>query len=335
MPLITILIPCYNEEQSLPALYEALCTICNPLQGVSSSSFCEGITPPHQDSYSFEFLFINDGSIDDTLSIIKTLRTQDERVCYVDLSRNFGKENAMLAGFDFAKGDAVIIMDADLQHPPTLIPEMLRIWNNGEVQDVYARRKTRGHEPWLRKQFSLLFYRILDHATRFNVLQNVGDFRLLDKQAIYALRRLRETERYTKGMYCWIGFRKREIEFEQQDRIAGNSKWNFISLLNLAIEGIISFTTAPLRLATYLGMLTALGAFVYGLYYFIKALFVGDPVAGFPTLIIVILLLGGIQLITIGIIGEYLGRIFNEVKHRPVYLAQEYNGERQYSIQDK
>lgn len=241
----------------------------------------------------------------------------------------------MLAGFDFAKGDAVIIMDADLQHPPTLIPEMLRIWNNGEVQDVYARRKTRGHEPWLRKQFSLLFYRILDHATRFNVLQNVGDFRLLDKQAIYALRRLRETERYTKGMYCWIGFRKQEIEFEQQDRIAGNSKWNFISLLNLAIEGIISFTTAPLRLATYLGMLTALGAFVYGLYYFIKALFVGDPVAGFPTLIIVILLLGGIQLITVGIIGEYLGRIFNEVKHRPVYLAQEYNGERQYSIQDK
>ena len=241
----------------------------------------------------------------------------------------------MLAGFDFAKGDAVIIMDADLQHPPTLIPEMLRIWNNGEVQDVYARRKTRGHEPWLRKQFSLLFYRILDHATRFNVLQNVGDFRLLDKQAIYALRRLRETERYTKGMYCWIGFRKQEIEFEQQDRIAGNSKWNFMSLLNLAIEGIISFTTAPLRLATYLGMLTALGAFVYGLYYFIKALFVGDTVAGFPTLIIVILLLGGIQLITIGIIGEYLGRIFNEVKHRPVYLAQEYNGERQYSIQDK
>ena len=333
--MITSLIPCYNEEESLPALYEALCTICNPLQEVSSSNICEGITTPHQDSYSFEFLFINDGSIDDTLSIIKTLRTQDERVCYVDLSRNFGKENAMLAGFDFAKGDAVIIMDADLQHPPTLIPEMLRIWNNGEVQDVYARRKTRGHEPWLRKQFSLLFYRILDHATRFNVLQNVGDFRLLDKQAISALRRLRETERYTKGMYCWIGFRKQEIEFEQQDRIAGNSKWNFMSLLNLAIEGIISFTTAPLRLATYLGMLTALGAFVYVLYYFIKALFVGDPVAGFPTLIIVILLLGGIQLITIGIIGEYLGRIFNEVKHRPVYLAQEYNGERQYSIQDK
>ena len=291
--------------------------------------------PPPAHSYQFEFLFVNDGSKDHTLDIIKSLREQDPRVSYVDLSRNFGKENAMLAGFDYAKGDAVIIMDADLQHPPTLIPEMLRIWNFGEVQDVYARRKTRGREPWIRKKLSLLFYRILDHATRFDILQNVGDFRLLDRQAIDALRRLRESERYTKGMYCWIGFRKQEILFEQQERIAGESKWNFMGLLNLAIEGITSFTTAPLRFATYVGLLTALGAFIYGLYYFIKTLIIGDPVAGFPTLIIVILLLGGIQLITIGIIGEYLGRIFNEVKRRPVYLAQEYNGERQCTISEK
>lgn len=292
-------------------------------------------TPPPIHSYQFEFLFVNDGSKDHTLDIIKSLREQDPRVSYVDLSRNFGKENAMLAGFDYAKGDAVIIIDADLQDPPTLIPEMLRIWNSGEVQDVYARRKTRGKEPWIRKKLSLLFYRILDHATRFNILQNVGDFRLLDRQAIDALRQLRESERYTKGMYCWIGFRKQEIVFDRQDRIAGESKWNFMGLLNLAIEGITSFTTAPLRFATYIGLLTALGAFIYGLYYFIKTLIVGDPVAGFPTLIIVILLLGGIQLITIGIIGEYLGRIFNEVKRRPVYLAQEYNGERQCTISEK
>ncbi|MGN0235859.1 MAG: glycosyltransferase family 2 protein [Paludibacteraceae bacterium] len=335
MPLITILVPCYNEEQTLPSLYKALCAVCNPLQAADDAYVGEELTPPRRDSYSFEFLFINDGSVDNTLAIIKTLRTQDPRVCYVDLSRNFGKENAMLAGFDFAKGDAVIIIDADLQDPPTLIPEMLRIWDRGTVQDVYARRKTRGKESWMRKQLSLLFYRILDHTTRFNILQNVGDFRLLDKQAILALRQLRETERYTKGMYCWIGFRKQEIEFDRQDRVAGNSKWNFLSLLNLAIEGITSFTTAPLRFATYTGLITALGAFIYGLYYFIKALAVGDPVAGFPTLIIVILLLGGIQLITIGIIGEYLGRVFNEVKKRPVYLAQEYNGERQYTMQEK
>ena len=323
MALITILIPCYNEEQSLPALYKAI------------SEVADEIWPPPAHSYQFEFLFVNDGSKDHTLDIIKSLREQDPRVSYVDLSRNFGKENAMLAGFDYAKGDAVIIMDADLQHPPTLIPEMLRIWNFGEVQDVYARRKTRGREPWIRKKLSLLFYRILDHATRFDILQNVGDFRLLDRQAIDALRRLRESERYTKGMYCWIGFRKQEILFEQQERIAGESKWNFMGLLNLAIEGITSFTTAPLRFATYVGLLTALGAFIYGLYYFIKTLIIGDPVAGFPTLIIVILLLGGIQLITIGIIGEYLGRIFNEVKQRPVYLAQEYNGERQCTISEK
>lgn len=323
MALITILIPCYNEEQSLPALYKAI------------SEVADEIWPPPAHSYQFEFLFVNDGSKDHTLDIIKSLREQDPRVSYVDLSRNFGKENAMLAGFDYAKGDAVIIMDADLQHPPTLIPEMLRIWNFGEVQDVYARRKTRGREPWIRKKLSLLFYRILDHATRFDILQNVGDFRLLDRQAIDALRQLRESERYTKGMYCWIGFRKQEILFEQQERIAGESKWNFMGLLNLAIEGITSFTTAPLRFATYVGLLTALGAFIYGLYYFIKTLIIGDPVAGFPTLIIVILLLGGIQLITIGIIGEYLGRIFNEVKRRPVYLAQEYNGERQCTISEK
>ena len=323
MALITILIPCYNEEQSLPALYKAISVVA------------DDIWPHPSHSYQFEFLFVNDGSKDHTLDIIKSLREQDPRVSYVDLSRNFGKENAMLAGFDYAKGDAVIIMDADLQHPPTLIPEMLRIWNFGEVQDVYARRKTRGREPWIRKKLSLLFYRILDHATRFDILQNVGDFRLLDRQAIDALRRLRESERYTKGMYCWIGFRKQEILFEQQERIAGESKWNFMGLLNLAIEGITSFTTAPLRFATYVGLLTALGAFIYGLYYFIKTLIIGDPVAGFPTLIIVILLLGGIQLITIGIIGEYLGRIFNEVKRRPVYLAQEYNGERQCTISEK
>lgn len=322
--LITILIPCYNEEQSLSSLYKALCRAV------------EGITPPYAiGDYSFEFLFVNDGSKDRTLDIIKTLRQQDARVSYVDLSRNFGKENAMLAGFDYAKGDAVIIMDADLQHPPTLIPEMLRIWNFGEVQDVYARRKTRGREPWLRKKLSLLFYRILDHATRFDILQNVGDFRLLDRQAINALRQLRESERYTKGMYCWIGFRKQEILFEQQERVAGESKWNFMGLLNLAIEGITSFTTAPLRFATYVGLLTACGAFIYGLYYFIKTLIIGDPVAGFPTLIIVILLLGGIQLITIGIIGEYLGRIFNEVKRRPVYLAREYNGKKELQIIEK
>ena len=309
--LITILIPCYNEEQSIPLLYNSLNQVVEQLP-----------------DYSFEYLFVNDGSTDKTLSLIKQLRTEDKRVCYVDLSRNFGKENAMLAGFDYARGDAMVIMDADLQHPPYLIKEMLEIWNNGEIQDVYAKRKERGKESWLRKQFSLLFYKILDHSTRFNILQNVGDFRLLDRQAIEVLKQLRETERYTKGMYCWIGFNKKDIEFVQEERAAGESKWNFFSLLNLAIEGITSFTTSPLRFATYVGLLTAFGTTCYALYYFIKTLLYGDPVAGFPTLIIVILFLGGIQLIALGIIGEYLGRVFKEVKKRPVYLAKEYNDDK-------
>ena len=278
--------------------------------------------------YEFENLFINDGSKDHTLDILRNLHMQDKRVCYVDLSRNFGKENAMLAGFDYAKGDAMIIMDADLQHPPTLIPEMLAIWNNGEVQDVYARRRTRGKESWLRKKLSLLYYKMLDKSTRFEVLQNVGDFRLLDRQAIEALKNLRETERYTKGMYCWIGFKKQEILFDQQDRVAGESKWNFFSLLNLAIEGLTSFTTAPLRIAGYIGGGVAFLSFFYALYYVVKTLIFGDPVAGFPTLIIVILFMGGLQLFALGILGEYVGRIFNEVKHRPVYFAKEYNGEK-------
>jgi glycosyltransferase involved in cell wall biosynthesis len=311
MKLVTVLMPCFNEEQSLPLLYQTLNNVIDTIT-----------------DYEFEYLFINDGSKDHTLDILRTLYEQDSRVCYVDLSRNFGKENAMLAGFDYAKGDAVIIMDADLQHPPTLIPEMLALWNNGEVQDVYAKRRVRGKESWMRKTLSLLYHKLLANATRFEILQNVGDFRLLDRQAIEALRKLRETERYTKGMYCWIGFQKKELLFDQQDRVAGDSKWNFSSLVNLAIEGVTSFTTAPLRIAGYVGIATALGSFLYALYYFVKTLIVGDPVAGFPTLIIVILFLGGIQLLALGILGEYVGRIFNEVKRRPVYLAKEYNGEK-------
>jgi glycosyltransferase involved in cell wall biosynthesis len=311
MKTITILIPCYNEEQSLPLLHKALNEVVEQIN-----------------EYAFEFLFVNDGSYDRTLEILRELRQSDTRVNYVDLSRNFGKENAMLAGFDYAKGDAMIIMDADLQHPPTVIPEMIKIWDNGNVQDVYALRRTRGKESWLRKKLSLTYYKMLAKSCRFEVLQNVGDFRLLDRQAINALKQLRETERYTKGMYSWIGFTKKEILFDQQDRVAGESKWNFFSLLNSAIEGITSFSTMPLRMAGYIGGLTALGTFMYALYYFIKTLVVGEYVAGFPTLIIVILFLGGIQLLAIGILGEYIGRIFNEVKHRPVYLAKEYNGNR-------
>ena len=310
MKKISILIPCYNEEQSLPLLYPELVKLmdANP-------------------DYEWELMFVNDGSKDNTLAVLQQLRQQDSRVNYVDLSRNFGKEAAMLAGFDHVSGDCMVIIDADLQHPPTLIPEMIKWWEQG-YDDVYAKRKSRGKESWLRKRLSLQFYKILQRSSRFEVLQNVGDFRLLDRCCINALRQLRESERYTKGMYSWIGFKKKEIEFEQGDRIAGESSWNYRQLFSFAIDGITSFTNAPLRISTVVGFVVSLCAFLYMIYVFFKAVIFGDPVQGYPTLVILILFLGGIQLLSLGIIGEYIGRIYNETKNRPDYIVREVNGEK-------
>lgn len=310
MKKVTILIPAYNEEKSIPLLYPELRKLMDDLA-----------------KYEWEVLFVNDGSKDNTLQMLSELRKHDKRINYVSLSRNFGKENAMLAGFDYATGDCMVIMDADLQDPPSLIPQMLECWEQG-YEDVYAKRANRGKESFIRKRFSLLFYWILDHSTRFEVLQNVGDFRLLDRICINALCKMRESERYTKGMFCWIGFNKKEIVFDRGDRVAGTSNWNFLSLFNLAIEGITSFTTTPLRISTIMGIVVSFLTFVYMLYFYVKTLLFGEPIQGFPTLIIVILFLGGVQLISIGIIGEYLGRIFNETKKRPTYLCREFNGER-------
>ncbi len=309
MNKITILVPCYNESESLPLLI-------NELDKVASS--CQ--------QYQWEYLFVNDGSTDETLNVLRNARSINNKVNYVDLSRNFGKEIAMMAGFDYGKGDCIIIMDADLQHPPQIIPQMLSKWEEG-YDDVYARRLSRGKESWVRKTLSLLYYQILTRSTRMEVLPNVGDFRLLDRRCVDALCQMRENNRYTKGMYCYIGFRKTFVEFETQNRVAGKSSMDIRTLLNLAIEGLLSFTTAPLRLATIIGGITSGFAFLYMIYVFIKALLVGDPVQGFPTLMIVILMLGGIQLMSLGIIGEYLGRIFIETKRRPTYFIRSINDE--------
>lgn len=309
MKKVTILIPCYNEEQSLPLLYEQLAAL----------------TDNHTE-YDWEILFVNDGSKDNTIQLIKQLSQKDNRIAYVDLSRNFGKEAAMLAGFDYATGDCMVIMDADLQHPPHLIPKMLKHWEAG-YDDVYAKRTTRGKESWLRKNLSLLYYKLLQKTTRVEILQNVGDFRLLDRKCIDTLKQLRESERYTKGMFCWIGFNKKEIEFEQGDRVAGQTSWNYFSLFNLAIEGITSFTIAPLRLSTMMGVIVSIIAFIYMCIIITKTIIWGEDVQGFPTLMVVILFLGGVQLLSLGIIGEYLGRIFHETKNRPVYVVKEYKGE--------
>lgn len=308
MKKVSILVPCYNEESSLQALYESL----------------RQLMDDHHE-YLWEVVIVNDGSCDGSLDIIRRLRKTDQRICYINLSRNFGKESAMLAGFDYATGDCMVIMDADLQHPPAVIPDLLAKWEEG-YEDVYAKRVSRGKESWLRRKSSLFYYKFLQKMTRVEILENVGDFRLLDRKCINALRQLRETQRYTKGMYCWIGFKKHEICFEQGDRLAGKSSFNYLRLLNLAVDGITSFTTAPLRIATVLGLVVSMVAFIYMCYVLIATLIWDDPVRGYPTLITVILFLGGVQLLSLGIIGEYLSRVFYETKGRPAYIISEQEG---------
>lgn len=308
MKTITILVPCYNEENSLDLFFERL-------QGVLANLR----------EYKIKVLLVNDGSRDNTLAKMQELHSKDPSVSYLSLSRNFGKENAMLAGLDYAEGDAVILMDVDLQDPPELIPEMIQEWENG-YDDVYARRRSRTGETWLKKASAYYYYRLLQKLADIDIPADVGDFRLLDRQAVNALCTLREKQRYTKGLFSWIGYKKKELLFDRDPRAVGNSKMSFIKLFSLAVDGITSFSVAPLRLASVLGLLISSIAFVYLLFVVAKTLLFGDPVAGYPSMISIILFIGGIQLIVLGIIGEYVGRIFYETKGRPDYLVSEYNG---------
>jgi polyisoprenyl-phosphate glycosyltransferase len=304
---ISILIPAYNEQEVLSHLYERL----NKFAGETSD-------------YDFEFLFVNDGSRDRTLEIIKNYAEKDARVAYVNLSRNFGKETAMLAGLDHVTGDATVIIDADLQDPPELIPQMLKYWEEG-YDDVYAKRTSRKGESWLKKTTSSAFYRVLQHSTRIPIQKDTGDFRLLDKRCVEALRQIRESQRYTKGMFSWIGYKKKEITYERDPRAAGETKWNYLKLLNFAIDGITSFTTSPLRISSVFGILVSLSAFIYIIYLVVRTIAFGTDLAGYPSMMAVILFLGGIQLLSLGVIGEYVGRIFNETKNRPLYFVEEYH----------
>ncbi len=306
MKLITILVPAYNEEEVVGQFYKQV------------SQVLENIP-----FYNFELLFINDGSKDNTLNIIKKYAEEDSRISYINLSRNYGKEIAMSAGFDYAKGDAVVIMDADLQHPPEIIPEMIRWWEKG-FDDVYAKRIKRKGEPWLKKLTSKMYYKLLQKTTNIPILPDAGDFRLLDCRCVNAIKQLRESQRYTKGMYSWVGFNKKEIEYEAAPRAAGETKWNYSRLIELALEGITSFTTFPLRLSSILGFSISILSFIYLVFIIIKTLVYGADTSGYPSMMVIILFLGGIQLISLGIIGEYLGRIFIETKNRPLYFIDEY-----------
>jgi len=305
MKKISILIPAYNEEAVLEKLFARLGALAN-----------------NNKKYDFEFFFVNDGSRDDTLEIIKDYAEKDDRVAYLNFSRNFGKEIAMIAGLDHVTGDATVILDADLQDPPELIPEMITWWEKG-FDDVYAKRSSRLGESWFKKFSSKMFYTTLQSITRIPIQKDTGDFRLLDRRAVEALKQIRESQRYTKGYFSWIGFKKKEITYQRDARAAGVSKWNYFKLFDLAIEGIVSFSTAPLRLATFIGGFVAFATFVYLIYIVIRTIFFGTDLAGYPSTMAVILFLGGAQLLSLGIIGEYIGRIFNETKDRPLYLIEE------------
>jgi len=307
MKKISILIPAFNEQEVLEPLYQRLGKLANDNK-----------------SYDFEFLFVNDGSKDKTISIIKDYADQDDRVSYVDLSRNFGKEIAMIAGLDHATGDAVVIIDADLQDPPELIPKMIKYWEDG-YQDVYAKRNSRAGESWLKKASSKLYYRLLQRATNIPIQQDTGDFRLLDRACVDALKEIRESQRYTKGMFSWIGFKKKEITYDRDPRAAGQTGWSYSKLINFAIDGLTSFTTAPLRISSIFGIIVSVVAFIYIIYLVFRTIFFGTDLAGYPSMMAVILFLGGLQLLSLGIIGEYIGRIFNETKKRPLYFVQEYH----------
>lgn len=311
MKKISIIIPAYNEEEALPALMERITKFADDTK-----------------DYDFEFLFVNDGSKDRTIELIKEYREKDKRVCYVDFARNFGKETAMKAGIDYATGDAVVFLDADLQDPPEIITEMIKYWEEG-YDDVYAQRKSRKGETWMKKFTSKMYYKILQDLTNVPIQKDTGDFRLLDRRCVNALKVMNESQRNSKSMFSWIGYKKKAIFYDRDPRVAGKTKWNYSKLINLAIDGITSFTTSPLRISTFIAIPTFLVLFVYFVYVIVKSFIVHQPIQAFQATILLILFFSGIQIMLFGIVGEYLGRIFNETKNRPLYLVNEYNGEKE------
>ena len=298
---ISVIVPAYNEQEVIEAFHERLVAVLNQLP------------------MSSEIVYVNDGSKDQTLEKLNTFRQSDQRVAILDLSRNFGKEIAMTAGLDYAQGDAVVIIDADLQDPPELIPELIKYWRDG-YDNVYAQRRARAGETAYKKLSASYFYKVINSLSRFDIPQDTGDFRLLSRRAVNSLKQLREEHRFMKGLFAWVGYPPKAVIYDRDPRYAGESKWGYWKLWNFALEGITSFTIAPLKLATYIGLLTAALAFIYGAIIIYQTLAFGNPVAGWSSLMVVVLFIGGIQLITLGVIGEYLGRVFNEVKQRPLYF---------------
>lgn len=304
-PLVSLVVPFYNESAGVAAFQAAITATIDAIQSVE-----------------FEIVCVDDGSRDDTLARLLAMIPHDGRFRVIELSRNFGREAALTAGIEAARGSAVIPMDADLQDPPHLIMRMVAAWRDG-ADVVLARRVDRAADSFTRRKTAQFFYRFHNQVSSVKIPENVGDFRLMDRKVVDALARLPESQRFMKGLFAWVGFRQLAVPYAREPRLAGGSKFNYWRLWNLALEGITSFSTVPLRLATYIGVATALLAFIWGLVIVVRTLAWGDEVQGWPTMMTVILFLGGLQLVALGIIGEYLGRIYLETKQRPLYLVAE------------
>ena len=305
MKKLSIIVPCLNEQEAVPIFYQALCAETDKMP------------------VTMELIFIDDGSTDDTLASFRNLRAQDPRVHFVSFSRNFGKEAAMFAGMEAATGDYVAIMDVDLQDPPSLLPGMLQSITEEGYDCVATRRVTRTGEPKIRSWFARMFYKLINRISKIDIVDGARDYRLMTRQMVDSVLSLKEVSRFSKGIFSWVGFRTKWLAYENIERVAGETKWNFWKLLLYSFDGIVDFSTAPLAIASVTGLLFCLFALFFILYFFFKTLIWGDPVAGFPATICTILLLGGIQLFCVGIVGQYLSKTYLETKKRPLYITKE------------
>ena len=307
MPLISIVVPCYNEQESLPYFYQETVSVLQKI------------------NYDYEFLFVNDGSKDGTLPILRELAAQDEHITYLSFSRNFGKEAAMFAGFCNASGDYVAVMDADMQDPPALLPQMLEILESGEYDSVATRRENREGEPPIRSFFARMFYRIINKISDADIVDGARDFRLMKREMVEAIVEMGENNRFSKGIFGWIGFRTYWLSYKNVERVAGETKWSFWKLFKYSIDGIVNFSQVPLSIASIGGIILTLVAFIMVIVVAIRKLIFGDPVDGWASLVCIITFIGGIQLFCMGIIGQYIAKIYLETKHRPHYIVLETN----------
>ena len=307
---ISLIVPCYNEEKALSLFYEEVKRVSGEMS-----------------DYEFEMLFIDDGSKDGTLSLLQEFAKNDERVKYIAFSRNFGKEAAMYAGFCNATGDYTAVMDADMQDPPSLLPEMVKILNEGEYDSVATRRKTRKGEPKIRSFFAKMFYKIMNKISDANIVDGARDFRLMKRDMVEAIVNMCESNRFSKGIFGWVGFKTYWLSYENVERVAGKSKWSFWRLFKYSLDGITNFSSTPLKLASVSGFFFTFVALIMLIFVFVRALIFNDPVQGWPSLVCIILFIGGIQLFCIGIIGQYISKMYIETKKRPHYIVAKTNKE--------